>query len=543
MRWLRRQLRRAFRLPAEAFAAAIVVATALVVIGGPLLAARYPLMTDLPQHAANASVLRHYFDEEWHFREQFVFQPFAVPYLLFYVVTAGFMLVLPELAAVKAGVFVLLALLPIGLSTLFWGMRKSPLLGVTGLLFCWGTLASWGFLNYLGALGLWAMVVGLSLRAVDLPARQACSRLAAPLVVLFFTHPFRFPMAVVALGIVMVLSFALRRRHRALFPVTVAALTAGVAWWFARPPEVEIALDGVGLFPARLALEGFGEHPYRALESGADETAFHFAVVMVAVLGLVLGTLRLRRRRKSTRRAWVAFGAVSSCVLLSLLAYLTLPMKMGSWWFIYPREATACAFVALALLPDLPRRPCLRVGAVLWLAAAVLPLGVLAIESHRTFDAATRDFARISARLPRAPKLLYLVFDHEGAPTKQSPFLHLPAYVQAERGGWTSFSFAWLGHSPLAYRDPSEPGAVVPPRPPDRWEWTPHRFDLLEHGAFFDWFLVRSRSAPDGLFAADPRIRRVAHEQSWWLYRRMSSDDEESGVGDLGGSNHSAVQK
>ena len=77
--------------------------------------------------------------------------------------------------------------------------------------------------------------------------------------------------------------------------------------------------------------------------------------------------------------------------------------------------------------------------------------------------------------------------------------------------------------SPVLYRDPGEPGAVVPPTVPLRWEWTPHLFQTKEHGQFFDWFLVRKSSSPDALFRDDPTIERVEHVGSWWLYRRVGA--------------------
>lgn len=519
---VRRWLRRARKLPAETLAAALVLAVSAYVIGAPLVVARYPLMTDLPLHAANASALRHYFDADWHFREQLIFQPLAVPYMLFYVVAAGFMCVLPTMAAVKAAVFVMLALLPAGLATLFWGMRKSPLLGLGGLLFCWGSLASWGFLNFMGALGLWAMVVGVALRAVDRPPREASLMLASPLMLLFFSHPFRFPMALGALAVVAFFSCVVRRRYQSLVPAAGVALVGGLVWWFTRPSALVVDLGGLGVHPERLSFSSLGEHPYASLRDGADAAAFRRAVAMVLLLAVTLGVQRWRSGRRSSKRERVAHTTVLACVLAATLAYLVLPMQMGNWWFIYPRESTAAAFMAVGLMPDLPRRPFGRLLCVAWLCLAVAPLGVVAVESHRAFEAQTGDFARISRHIPPAPKLLYLVFDHAGAPATQSPFIHLPGYVQAEKGGWTSFSFAWLGHSPLAFRDPRAPGAVVPPRPPLRWEWTPQRFDVERHGRFFDWFLVRARRSPHKLFAGDSSIEPVTHDGTWWLYARRA---------------------
>ena len=107
-----------------------------------------------------------------------------------------------------------------------------------------------------------------------------------------------------------------------------------------------------------------------------------------------------------------------------------------------------------------------------------------------------------------------------------TPFIHLPAYVQAERGGWLSFHFAVWGASPVQYRSPDEPGAVVPPPVMTRWEWKPQVFDLKKQGAFFDWFLVRQGRSSDYIFSADPTIERVDHQGSWWLYRRRQRPTE-----------------
>ncbi len=517
---VRRWIRRARRLPLEALASAIVLFVSIYVIAGPLLAARYPLMTDLPQHAANASVLRHYFDADWHFQEQLTIRPFAVPYMLFYVLAAGLMFLFPKLVAVKMAVFMMLALLPAGLATLFWGMRKSPLLGIIGLLFCWGSLASWGFLNFVGALGLWAMVIGIALRAVDRPAKEASWMLFSPLVLLFFTHPFRFPMAVGALSVVVGLSWAFKRRCRSLLPAVAMASLVGIVWWFARPAELVVDLGEVRVNWGRASMAGFGEHPYRSLRSGLDAAAFHRALTMLGVLGAVLTFVRWRSKRPVSARSRIALGVVLCCVLATALLYFTLPMSMGSWWFIYPRELSASAFMALALFPDLPRKAWHRLGTIVWLAAAVLPLGIVAVDSHRAFAGMTEDFYRVTRHVPHAPKLLHLVFPAGPSPAIQSPFRHLSGYVHAEKGGWSSFSFAWLGHSPLRFRDPTQRGAVVPPRPPPRWEWTPQRFELNVHGQFYDWFLVRSNRSPAGLFSPDPNIELAAHEGTWWLYQR-----------------------
>ena len=116
---------------------------------------------------------------------------------------------------------------------------------------------------------------------------------------------------------------------------------------------------------------------------------------------------------------------------------------------------------------------------------------------------------------------MYLVFDHGGSNRASTPFLHLPAYIQAERGGFLGFNFAWWDAAPMMFRKPEDPEAVLPPRTPVRWEWTPSLFRVRQHGAFFDWFLVRAARSPDAIFGEDAEIRPVDHVGMWWLYRRV----------------------
>ena len=138
------------------------------------------------------------------------------------------------------------------------------------------------------------------------------------------------------------------------------------------------------------------------------------------------------------------------------------------------------------------------------------------------FERETTDFRAITAKLPLAPRLAYLVVDHVGAKDgvgdkRNSAYVHLPAWVQAERGGWLSFHFAGWGIFPVQYRTVA-PG--VPPPVPRDWEWNPTWFRVLEHGRSFDWFLVRVADDPSLAFAADRSIQLVDHQGTWWLYRR-----------------------
>jgi hypothetical protein len=257
-------------------------------------------------------------------------------------------------------------------------------------------------------------------------------------------------------------------------------------------------------------------------EPEAVERASRILAVVAAALAIAF--VGERRYAGRTSREWLWSAGTGLIALFSiggfLLLFLVLPMQVGDWWYIYPREATSAVYIALAALPDLPRARLLRVAIVSALAVAVVPIAQVTTESYAQFGRSTEDYYTITRQLPLAPKLAYLVFEHGGSNRVTTPFIHLPAYVQAERGGWLSFHFGVWNASPVGLRDRDDPGTVLFPETPPRWEWTPHLFDVTTRGRFFDWFLVRQVRAPDKIFAADPSIERIDHVGTWWLYRR-----------------------
>ncbi len=519
--FLSRLRRAAARSPLEASLALAAVGVTLYVIGAPLAATRYLPMVDLPFHAASGGTLRHYWDPSYHQREQFSLHPISIPYLSMYAVQAVAMLVFPMEIAVKIAVAVMLLLVPAGLAVLFHGARKSPLLGLLGLPLCWGNLTHWGFLNYVGALGLFAMIVGLTLLVLDHPTRARRLGLLAALGALYFTHIFRYPFGIAAVvGTAVVMLPATRRVRPVLLPL-LFAIALFALWWKIRPATLE------GTPELHFTGERLTKELSSALTDGFNDDGVKKALIasfdVAWLVALVSGVHAVVRWREGRRRftAWDAGVTLVplGCAVVFLILFLVMPMWLGLWWYVYPREATASVIILCGACPDLPRTAWLRVPLVAAMSLAAIRVGRQVAERYADFAPASEELHQITRRLPRAPKLFYMVFDHTGTNRSSSPFLHLPAYVQAEKGGWLSWHFAVWNAAPLRYRVPGEKGAVVGPLPPHRWEWTPQRFNL-GMTPFFDWFLVRQRTAPDKLFAADPSIVRVDHVGTWWLYRR-----------------------
>jgi hypothetical protein len=492
------------------------------VLFAPFAAVKYPPMTDLPMHAATISALRHWFDKSWHFQDQFELHLFEVPVLSHYLLGAAFALFMPISWAVKLSTSCMLSLLPIGLAVYCWGLRKNPLFGVSAAALAWGPLAQWGFINYVASLGLTMMGLGATLLLIDRPTKARALGLTAVSLILFFTHVSRFPIYCAAIAVTTIWMLPVSRR---IMPVLLAVAPAvGVfsLWWFVRPSSL------TGTFEHGWHFDRVGEiRTYLVQSFGGAEESELFSRVAQIILGVgtysivvncAAAWMRGLRRPRISRRALCAFGGTLSVVLMFAGLFFWLPMSYGLWWFVYPREITGAALCSLALLPSLPRKPLLTAPAVAaLLVGIVMPMRFVA-DRYAQFEQVTMDFQKIIEQIPLAPKLGYIVWDHSGFESTARPFLHLPAWVQAERGGWLSFHFATWNQTPVRFRT-KEPKDVAPDTPL-RFEWNPQLFDLQTRGKYFNWFLVRAGSSPDVMFAVDPALHRVDHQGTWWLYKR-----------------------
>lgn len=504
---------------------AVLAAVAILVTGWVLIApftvVTYPPLNDLPMQASITSIFRHWLDPAWHFREQFQPQLLQIPTLTNYVVGAFFALFLPIAVAVKLSSLLMIALLPLGLAVYFLGMKKSPLLGVAAAGLSWGTLTEWGFLSFVGALGLMLLGLGLTLLLLDRPTRGRALALGGTALLLLVTHVSHFPSFCLAIGLLTACMWPATHRLRPVVLPLLPAAALFAIWLLVRPDTLRAPLETGWHF------DRVKNIPLHVFDFAVPETqgiALRMGLILLGVAlycllarGLTAWRQGIRRPAPSLQQKCAATGALLVALLFAGL-YFWMPMKIGPWWYVYPREMTAAILCGLVLLPDLPASPGLRAPALCGLLVAiVLPMRAV---SHRfaAFDAGTQDFQRITARLPVAPKLGYMIFDNGDFASHVRPLLHLPAWVQAERGGWLSFHFATWNATPFGFRQ-DEPKDVAPDTP-DRFEWKPDTFDLQTRGKYFNWFLVHSHESREKMFAVDPTLRLVDREGDWWLYRR-----------------------
>jgi hypothetical protein len=523
-RWARRGWRKLVARPRDSALAGVAVLATLYVVVYPFLQARYPPMTDLPFHAAEMSILRHYLDPSFQFREQFTIHPIEVPYVSMYAIGAVLALFMPVVWAAKLMAISMLLLLPLGLAVLFHGMKKTPLWGLLGLGLVWSKLSHWGWLNFVGSLGLYAMTVGAALLVLDQPTRRRKLLLWSALFAVFFTHVYRLPFALAAVAITAIVMFpATRRIGPVILPLAVASGLFAL-WWINRPAALaaELQWDGIQWERFDRPLDAI----FASYTGPAAEQERRIVLGMTRMLGILTALSAVAyiaseswSRRNSREISWGVGVTLLPIVLAAghLLAFSVLPMRIGEWWNVYPRELEAAVFMGLGVMPDLPRAALLRLPFVVGIVLSTAPMSRLVAREWREFHQLTADFRAIQRAVPPAPRLLYLVFDHRGSSKRFSPFVHLPAWLQAERGGWLSFHFAGWQMYPIRYREGSP---QAPPPFEHDWEWNPQNFKVNHQGAWFDVFLVRAQADPLPLFKDDPSIRPVAGAGTWWLYER-----------------------
>jgi len=188
-------------------------------------------------------------------------------------------------------------------------------------------------------------------------------------------------------------------------------------------------------------------------------------------------------------------------------------VAIGWLWQLNARYAIAFAlFAALLLRPARGLRGALPL--LLAAAVALFSSGVAAWQA-RGFTREVDGFDLVLGGAAPGRRLLSLVYDHDSAWAKFSPYLHFGSYYRARKGGLASFSFAELPQSPLRYR----PG-TAPPQKPAHWEWEPWRFRNDVDGLYYDYVLVRGYPDPFARSTAGPQWHVAARSGPWTLYAK-----------------------
>ena len=475
----------------------------------PLWSGDFPPLTDLPQHAAQISILRHWRDPACGYPDLYQIW-WLTPNGLAYALAWALSWLMSVTTALR--VVLSLAVLALALATArlarevggdpWWGLLMLPL--------AYGFPMSFGFLGFVVAAPGVVALLGPGLRYARAPTLARGLGLGLACAALFFAHILALVFALILLsGLVVAEAPALRAWPRRLAPFLLA-LPLPFAWWW-QTSRAPVA-PALGI----LYLGGFD----RLWELPSVMTGLPDRRWAALAVALLLASLAAARPRFTRARArWLPFAATLAIVLLA-------PNYTTGVSYLAPRFGY---YLFPTLIFALERReiPGERGRSRAPLAAVALLL-VVGVELR--FLGMAREgegLAGVLAAAPAGGRLLYLAYDRGSRYSNDTPFLHSGMLYAVERCGVAERTFARGYQQPVRYR----PGRVEPL--PDLIEYAPYRFRWDQHGgAGFDLFLVRSAGAPDlaRIAGGQGRLALRAHAGRWWLYRNVAGAAAERGA-------------
>src|SRR5262249_5292910 len=128
----------------------------------------------------------------------------------------------------------------------------------------------------------------------------------------------------------------------------------------------------------------FGSYlPYEALPPTPESIAEHriairlfgWAAIAIATAWL-LGRFERRSAPTAEDLAWSRNVSRLPWVIAAglLLLYLTLPLEVGQWFYVYPREIVGIVLFLVAAAPEMPRRFAARAAVLVLLGFTVVPM-------------------------------------------------------------------------------------------------------------------------------------------------------------------------
>jgi len=485
---------------------------AIVALATPTLLLGYLPMTDLPQHLAVTSMLKHLDDPRFGFSEYYELAPWRTLYLLPYGLVLALAKLLPLEIAMRIAVFLSVVAYPLGVMALLRATGRSHALALLALPLMYNRAFFWGFINFNLALGLSFFAMALLERRVrSLPSKLA---LAALCTAIPLTHVYGIPLVLGYAAVALAL-----RRDRALrsWALPLAPLGIGAVAWFALGRHA-VGRGALYFDSLRERLLGFEDATLGGYPDPSDELLLAAMLLAIAFFARPA----FSRRSGGLRGAAPALRTAALLAAANLALYFTLPTHTETALFVHFRHGLLAVCFLPLLASDRARveRPRVSCAVLAALAGATF----LIHGSHLLrFDREARPFDAVVEQLPDHPKLYFLSWDRAGAVVQTNPYHHFHAYIQARRGGVIAFSFPEMfWNIPVRLRA----DAGVPPLPRAA-EWRPWTFDDDAVGGFYDFVLVRNRRDGSGGVGTLPRFRyeRIYADPPWELYRRVDARD------------------
>ncbi|HUP45724.1 MAG TPA: hypothetical protein VM779_09455 [Thermoanaerobaculia bacterium] len=469
------------------------IAYAVCAIGAllPLLVTYRLPMADLPQHAAQATILRFFDAACYDFGALFEIN-WTTPYLLGTLIAA-------LLGSVKLTTFLAIAALPLALRHAARYAGIDPWLALLGFPVAFGFAFYWGFLTFMLTVPLVIVAAVEVHRSTEPGAPRRVARLLLLSFAIVVCHALGFAaLLLITLPIVCVRALRDRRALPALFAV-MAPLPLFLLWAASESASAPRARVPLFWDIDASRLRGVLDH---LLAAGGDVEALLASMALVVIV-FVSGA---RFSKDWTR--WLGFVAALAWTLLA-------PRVAMGQTFLFERF-TVLVFATLFLALEPSTKPILRPPVLRMLVVVfVLLWSVVLVARFHRFHADARGFDELVDRMRTNQRVLLLNLDARSDAVSGMPFLHFSGYYQERKGGVIGWSFSSNFPSVVRYRRGITEGV------PNYITYDPRHFDMEKHGAY-RYFIVRSPADIGPLLFGDDADRVVLRGRSglWWLYER-----------------------
>ncbi len=463
---------------------------------------QYLPMVDIAQHASILAIWLDYHNPAFGYEDVYRFN-WSTPYLLANILAYGFGKLMGVTAGIKMTLSVALLGVPLAFLLLLRQSGGDPWWSLLAFPLVFGYSFYWGFFPFLVAIPIAILHMIVSVRFARRPTIGNAILSAVAGVVLFYAHV----IALIPCMVVLIVVYLQRNRdpqtfRRLLIPV-LSSLPPFILWVanseFGSSASLSLRWDLTTGRPFAMIAYLLGNREY--LDNIGN----------VAIMAAIF-FLSFRPRIRKDRSAWMPFVTIFIFVLLC-------PNGFKNALYIYQRLAILIVpafFYGIAPGNLTPRNT--LIARALIVIGVCYALGHLQQRFHQ-FDREAQSFNQILACMEPHKKLVSLIHaDTSHRVAGQSHYRHFPAWYQAEKGGYISFSFAQTVQSFILYQQLHSAkinyfGGLH--LHPDKFSW--------EQCSDFDYYLLRVRYPRDlkeFKREAGDHVKLLCQAKEWYLYLR-----------------------
>lgn len=478
-------------------------------------------MTDLPQHAAQVSLLFNLEKPTFPFSDFFERNLFT-PYLFGYSLIAALYPIFGVVAASKMVISLALALFPIAVGYFLCAVGSNS--RATWLVFptLYGFSYQWGLLNFIVAAPLGIFLLGLTLKQTSGPTLKSSLLAAFALNILFFCH------ALICGFFVIIMTAYWLYQHRGIKNFAVHAwpllsILPGVIIWIIYNYNHASVVFTKTLWD--LSWFDTNDAYYSLIASwrdAADPGWGRIIGIIPRLLGvrpdfpyLVIGcSVFILPFFSGYRFTLAPVRLIPLAVCIGTLLFA--PSFIFGTAFVYQRFTLFLLPLFFATL-DFPRERH-TIHKWIWLSFPAIAFAWIISMCTKALliDTQQEGFSTILTQMEPGKKTLSMIFARDDPVSIAPTFLHFPAWYAATKQGVTDPSAAGFVQMPVVFLPSKIPVASVM-----GFEWDPYSFNWQKYnGDQYDYFVVRAeQDLSSRIFGDAPAgVSLLSHAGSWYLY-------------------------